>query len=144
MTVLRMPFVVRCICVVVAGLAPLVASQPHALAAPGADLVSAGVALGSQTDATGGFFLLDLAPGDTATQFVVITNPNAKSVLADISGVDAWTAARTGASYGTPGSQPAATGRWISVNERQIQLAPGERRTTDTNWQARRIGRASR
>ena len=129
MTVLRMPFVVRCICVVVAGLAPLVASQPHALAAPGADLVSAGVAPGSQTDATGGFFLLDLAPGDTAMQYVVITNPNAKSVLADISGVDAWTAARTGASYGTPGSQPAATGRWISVNERQIQLAPGERRT---------------
>ncbi len=105
--------------------------QPAAQAAQGTDVVSAAMAPGSQSDDSGAFFRLDLAPGASVGQSVVISNPNTKPVLVDISGVDAWTSTSTGASYGTPGSKPTGTGRWITVRDRQIQLAPREQRTVE-------------
>jgi Bacterial protein of unknown function (DUF916) len=113
--------------VVVAGVTVL--SPRDAGAAQGTDVVSGSVAPGSQTDPAGSFYQLLLAPGASVEQSVVITNQNAKAVLVDISGVDATTGASTGASYGSPGSKPRSIGAWISVEQRQIQLAPGERRT---------------
>ncbi len=100
-----------------------------AFAAQSPDLVSASVPPGSQADPHGSFYLLHAHGGDTVRQTVTVQNPNDRSILADVAGVDASTGASTGATYATPGSVAKGTGAWIDVAEHELQLSASERRT---------------
>ena len=93
------------------------------------DVVSASVVPGSLTDPHGSFFVLPSQPGQVFEQSVLVMNPYDHQLLVDVAGVDALTAAQTGASYRTPGTPAVGTGRWISVAQRQLLLSAGERRT---------------
>jgi hypothetical protein len=57
-----------------------------------------------------------------------VSNPNGQSLLVDIDGVDAHTAATTGAAYSPPGTAATHTGAWLTLTTRQVQLASGEHR----------------
>ncbi len=98
-------------------------------AAPAPDVVHAQVAAGSQTDPHHGYYVLQAKPGASITQQVVVSNPNDHAVVADVTGVDAWTSDATGVSYGTPRSTPKSTGAWITIVTPQLQLAPLASRT---------------
>jgi hypothetical protein len=98
-------------------------------AAQGTDIVQATPAPGSHLDPHSSYYVLTMSPGQTVTQKVTITNPNSHAVLVDIGGVDAGTSGATGASYGTPSSQPKSTGEWITFVTDQLQLQPDTGRT---------------
>ena len=74
-------------------------------------------------------YVIQAKAGATITQQVVVDNPNDHTVTANVSGVDAWTADATGASYGTPGSTPKSTGTWITFVTPQLQLTASQSRT---------------
>ncbi|HEY3832712.1 MAG TPA: DUF916 domain-containing protein [Acidimicrobiia bacterium] len=100
-----------------------------AYAAQPPDVVHATMASGSQTDPHDSYYELQAKPGATITQQIVVANPNDHSVIANVSGVDAWTSDATGAGYGTPGSTPKNTGTWITFVTPQLQLSPSQSRT---------------
>jgi hypothetical protein len=96
-----------------------------------ADTVTAYVAPHSLTDAKGGYYAFDAAPGSSTTQSVVVRNDRTRAIVAHVEGVDASTGAATGANYDPPGTQPSKTGTWIVVSTPEVTLQPGESRTVD-------------
>jgi WxL interacting protein linking bacterial and host surfaces len=96
-----------------------------------ADTVTAFVAPGSKTDAKGGFYAFDAAPGSSTTQTVVVRNDRARAIVAHVESVDAYTGASTGANYDPPGTEPSKTGTWVVVATPEVTLQPGEQRRVD-------------
>ena len=114
---------------VLAAVAAPIVGQGAAGASQAVDVVSASVGPGALTDTHHAYFRLSLGPGAERSQSIVVRNPNATATPVDIAPVDATTAAGTGATYGVPGSAVRSTGRWITLTERQVQLAPHAERT---------------
>ena len=119
----------RHLCVVAAiGLVASMVSVAPASAGKMGDIVAATPAEGSKL-APGGFYLLDLKPGESATQQLVVSNTNKHSVVANVEPVDAITSDVTGVQVNAPGSPKATTSKWIVVSSPQITLSPNEKRT---------------
>ena len=87
------------------------------------DAVGADPAPGSQVSPLG-FFLLNLRPGDTATQSLRVHNTNPRSVDVRVQPVDAVTGKLTGAEFRAPGSASTTTSKWMSVTAPEFTMAP--------------------
>lgn len=109
------------------GLAGFAAGPAAAKAA--ADTISARVAEGSQTDPTGSWFSLNATAGASIEQSVVVRNPNSRAVTVRVEGVDGFTSDTASASYGTPGSVPERSGRWIAVSTPELIIDAGAEQT---------------
>lgn len=79
---------------------------------------------GSQTDPTGGFFLLQAAPGAEVSQAVGLRNDSSTPLEIELAGVDAVTGQTGGASYALAGQTPTRTGDWITLERTGVTLAP--------------------
>jgi WxL Interacting Protein, peptidoglycan binding domain len=77
----------------------------------------------------GGYFLLHGAPDASFEQSVTVANNGSAPVTAVMAGVDATTAAGTGAVYGAPGEVPTRVGTWIVPDESRFELASHETKT---------------
>jgi hypothetical protein len=95
------------------------------------DTVTAYVAPGSKTDAKGGYYAFDAAPGSSTTQSVVVRNDRSRAIVAHVEAIDAYTGPATGANYDPPGTEPSKTGTWIVVSTPEVTLQPGDTRTVD-------------
>lgn len=84
---------------------------------------------GSSLAPGGGYFLLGGQPGAMLDQSVRIENGGSAPVTAVIAGVDATTAAGTGAVYGAPGETVTRVGTWITPDQTRLDLAPHETQT---------------
>ncbi len=122
----------RTVVAVAAAVAAFVAlALPAGAADQRADTVTAFVAPGSKTDAKGGYYAFDAAPGSATTQSVVVRNDRSRPIVAHVEAVDAFTGASTGANYDPPGTAPSKTGTWIVVSTPEVTLQPGETRKVD-------------
>ena len=110
------------------GLVASLLSAAPASAGKQGDVVAAKPAPDSKV-APGGYYLLDLKPGESATQQLVVINPNKHSVVANVEAVEADTGNATGVEVKPPGSPKATTSKWIVVSSPQITLSPEENRT---------------
>ncbi|HEY7134843.1 MAG TPA: DUF916 domain-containing protein [Acidimicrobiia bacterium] len=84
---------------------------------------------GSALAPGGGYFLLSGAPNASFEQSVTVANNGSAPVTAVMAGVDATTAAGTGAVYGAPGEVPRRVGTWIVPDEARFELASHETKT---------------
>jgi hypothetical protein len=109
------------------GLVASLTSVAPASAGKMGDVVAATPAEGSKLS-SGGYYLLDLKPGESATQQLVVHNTNKHNVVAVVEPVDADTSDVTGVEVMPPGSPKAVTSKWIVVASPQITMSPDERR----------------
>jgi len=89
------------------------------------DALGADPAPGSQVSPKG-FFLLNLAPGESANQSLRVHNTNPRQVTGRVQPVDAVTGEMTGAEFRGPGTASATTSRWLTVATPEFTLAPDE------------------
>lgn len=80
---------------------------------------------GSQMAPSGGYFLLEAAPGQEVRQSIGLRNDGGKPLELQLDAVDATTGQLGGASYGLADEQPARTGAWITLERSTVTLAPG-------------------
>jgi hypothetical protein len=108
-------------------------TAPAALAGgKSSDAVGADPAPGSHVSPLG-FFLLDLRPGESATQSLRVHNTNPRPVDVRVQPVDAVTGKMTGAEFRAPGSANTTTSQWLSVTTPEFTMAPGEYREIPFN-----------
>ena len=119
---------------VAAGLVALtvVATGVVVAAVPATAVTSAAVGAapgpGSHLAPNHGHYLVQLRAGESITQSVKITNPNAQSLLTRITGADALTNNATGVAFRSPLNAQALQAKWISVATPVVTLAKGETR----------------
>jgi hypothetical protein len=83
---------------------------------------------GSELAPHTGHYLVRVRAGESATQSVKITNTNAQSELAKITGADALTNDATGVGFRSPLNAQALQAKWISVATPAVTLAAHESR----------------
>jgi hypothetical protein len=109
------------------GVACAVSTAPASAGKLG-DHVAAIAAPGSKLAPRGGYYLLELRPGASETQYLRVKNTNRYPIRAVIEAVDAYTSDVTGVALATPGSPKARISRWIVVSSPEVTLAPDEER----------------
>ena len=80
---------------------------------------------GSELDPTGGFFLLEAAPGEEIQQSVGFRNDSGEPLELRLDAVDATTGQLGGASYELPEEEVDRTGAWIRWQRSTVALPAG-------------------
>ena len=80
----------------------------------------------ASTDPGGGYFVLDAEPGSQLQQILELRNDSEQLVVLQLAAVDALTGPRGGASFGLATDDAKHAGTWISLDEAEVSLGPGE------------------
>lgn len=118
--------IARVFSVVFIGLA-LVAG--NALAAEGASFSLRPTTPNPEYPQTTSYFILDATPGTVIHDTVTITNKGDAPGTARIFAVDGLTAQTTGIVYGDADDTPTGVGAWITLDQSEVTLEPGESQT---------------
>lgn len=96
------------------------AAPAHADQPPARVLVQP--APGSQTDASGSYFLIRARPGARVRQSIWLRNQTDHSITVRLAAADAVTGPYGGASYGLPSERVRKTGAWIAVSAGMVTV----------------------
>jgi Bacterial protein of unknown function (DUF916) len=80
-------------------------------------------------ETSNGYFVIDTAPGKHVHQSVLLRNDSERALELRLAAVDAATGTYGGASYALPDGTPHLTGSWISLEDRSVELGPGQATT---------------
>lgn len=106
-----------------------VLAMPVALAASGAKFGLRPVRFDPKRPETSSYFVYDLAPGATIEDEVLVQNSGDGAGTVRLYAVDGTTGQTGGAVYLSGDDPRKDVGGWVQLGERELTLAPGERRT---------------
>ncbi len=75
-----------------------------------------------------GWFVYDLAPGQSKTDVVVVKNTTSRNVIVDIYGADRTPSTAGGFALKQKAESMSGIGAWIKISQSQVSLASGEKK----------------